>query len=303
VGEEGECGTQEVNPILKEEGTKGNSMATNRGCASRFLVACAASLLLAGCLPSPSGPDEAKSGAAGVPDAAAPAIPSDARQFIAEALKAHGGEGALTRARLGRTIKKSVRHVSPTRQTKETETCLYQLPDRLFRMHELEANGRTGTLVFVVRGQEGWMNKDGTVVERPPQKEDMRRRLYPVGILLLLKDLVDSSDSLAYIPPAEFASDKEIGVRATRPQKKEDFFFDKQRRLLVRVVETQTDSATKASKTVEVRFSDFREMHGMVFANSGQVYENGVLAQEWTLEEFKVVSQIDEKVFSKPAGK
>jgi outer membrane murein-binding lipoprotein Lpp len=275
-------------------------MATNSRYVSRLAATCVVVLAIAGCSSSSPGPDEAKSGDGGTPNAAAQTLPSDPRQFVAAAMKAHSSEAALAQARLGRTKKRSTLYKDKTTYATQTETCLYQLPDRLFRMVELEANGKKGTLVFVYRGQEGWLNKDGAVVERPPRENEVSR-VYPVGLLNGLRDLLEPKNSLAYIRSAANDQDKEVGIRVTGAENA-DYFFDKQRKLLVRVVTTRTDPVAKSSGTAEVRFSNFREMHGFTIAFSGQGYHDGTLREEWTLDEFNVLRHIDDKVFSKPEG-
>jgi hypothetical protein len=74
-------------------------MTTNRKCVARLAVVAIASLLLPSCSPDSPPPEETKSVEGPRTSMAATAIPADPREFLAQAIQAHGGEAALARAK------------------------------------------------------------------------------------------------------------------------------------------------------------------------------------------------------------
>ena len=222
----------------------------------------------------------------------------DALAVIEQAVKAHGGEDALTRAQTAvRTSTGAI--ASPTgKDLPFKDEMSWKLPDR-FRL-SLEVGAEKTRLVTVVTSDKGWQMTGGQVAELSAERlGELREEAYVLWLETLVPLKTDSAFELAPLPEAKVNGQPAAGVKvAHKGHTEASLYLDKQSGLLVKIARRAREAGLTVDK--EYLFSDHKDFDGVKMPTKQQELLNGKRFTELTGISYKFPSSLDDSTFAKP---
>ncbi len=223
-----------------------------------------------------------------------------AKEIIDKAIKAAGGEDALSKAKAVSWKTKATITFNGADNQMKGRTVIQGL-DHLRSEFEGDFNGNTVKGVTVLNGGKGWrqfgdntMELDGEALDR----EKWNLYLQVTSTLLLpLKAKGVKLDSGA----DEKVGDKPASVvKVTTPEGKDlTIFFDKESSLPVKIV-AKVFNFQGEEVVQESTYSDFKEMNGIKRATKSLIKRDGERFMESEVLEFKILDKVDAEEFSEP---
>lgn len=229
---------------------------------------------------------------------------STARAIIEKAVKAHGGDVKLGRAR--NTSLKLYATVYLRNGDESTTAPFYldiaqQLPDKYRSVLYLNFNGVYVTRTIVVNGDQGWVSVTGGETKELAAKEikEAKEQMYAELVARLLT-LRESGYTLRALDEIKVYNRTLVGVNVTSKGHRDvNLYFDKQTGLLMKMEHMVMDNQAKESSQ-EVFFDLHRDTNGpkhwyRLFVNNehNRTFDADLL-------EAKFPERFDEALFQKP---
>lgn len=217
-----------------------------------------------------------------------------AAAVIEQAIKAHGGAEALNKARLrSRTGQGVVTLGGETRITTE-ETVRF--PDRCRVVVTVERS----PIVLILNGDKGWTQAGGATQEMTKESLKERQEELYVWRLMNLTPLLADEFQLKPLADAK-VNDTDAAVVQVSHKDYPDakLFFDKKSGLLVKIARRALEAGVPVGK--EYLYSDHKDFDGVKMPAKEIIKLNGtVKMSEVTFNNYKVLSQVEDKLFEKP---
>lgn len=229
---------------------------------------------------------------------AAPA--QEVNAILDKAIQALGGEEKLSKAKAVSWKAKGTITFMGSDNPVSTQTTVQGL-DHIRQEFEGEFGGMQIKVMSVLAGDKGWREFGGNRLEM--SKDDVaneKRQLYLTVIPITILSLKDKAFKVEAIGEEKVGDKPAVGVKATGPDGKEfSLYFDKESGLPVKLV-AKVIGFMGEEFTQETTFSDYKEMGGIQKASKVQSKRDGEKFIEQEITEFKILEQVDPKVFTEP---
>ncbi len=233
--------------------------------------------------------------------AAGPALAQEApRALIERAIRAHGGQERLARARADRVKMKGTLVVGTTKVPFVSETTV-QLPGQFKSVVQVTGDGKTHTVVHLLNGERSIVLLDGKEQELPaPTRAQMRQTLDLEQAMRLVPLLTSPAFKLTSLGEMKLNGRETVGVLVTVGGQRElKLYFDKASALLVKSEHAVDGPGGKKVKQ-EAYYGNYRDVDG--YRRPGQVvaFRDGTRVMDAELVEVKSFARIDPAEFTRP---
>jgi hypothetical protein len=213
---------------------------------------------------------------------------------VEKAIKAHGGEEALNKARSLSRTGEGVMSLSGN--TPFTEETIMALPGRVRITVDLNKSQR---LTLIVNDDKAWQIVGGAVLDVAKERiEEAREEAY-VMWLCTLTPLLKSNYTLTSIPDSVVGGSPALGVKVVcEGHYDAKLYFDKQSYLLVKLERHARESGVELTKTYI--FSDYKDVDGVKLPIHEVQLIAGKKFIERTSATYKLLSRTDDSAFTKP---
>ncbi len=235
--------------------------------------------------------------------AAARAADEDARAIVVKAIKAHGGEEALTKLKAGQSKTKGKINLPTIGETEFTEETAYLLPDKFRSSLELDVGGNKVTVVTLADGDKVSIDANGKEV---PITDNVKKALddarYTMRAARLTPLLKDKDVELSGLGEVKVEGKPAVGVRAASKGHKDiSFYFDKETHLLSKVEFRSVDAQSGKEVTEERIILEYsaKDKDGIALPKKVLVKHDGEKFMEAEVVEAKLLEKLDEEEFKK----
>jgi len=214
--------------------------------------------------------------------------------LIDQAIKAHGGAAALTKAQT--VVRTGSGTLFVGAEAAFTDEATFALPGRAKLILKSDAFGQ---VIIVLNGDRGWRSAGGMVNEVPKEGLDEIREEAYVDWLTTLVPLRKDGFDLA--PAADKTVDGKpaAGVKvASKGHGDVRLYFDKASGLLVQIERQSKEAGIAATK--EYVFGGHKDFDGVKLPTKRTELLNGKKFVELTATSYKFPSKLDDATFGKP---
>jgi outer membrane lipoprotein-sorting protein len=225
----------------------------------------------------------------------------DATEVIDKAIKAHGGEAALSKLKIYSWSAKGTISFGGA-ETSMTATQVSEGLDKVRSTFKSEFGGTPVEAVTVLAGDKGWFHfGDQRGALEGPQLEYTKRQAYLNAVTVTLLPL-KSKDFKTTLGGEEKVGDKDaVVVKGTGPDGKEFVLhFDKESGLLLKLTVPGVADFGGGEFTHSITFSDYKEIAGIKKAMKSDATRDGQKFASQELTEFKVLDKVEEGTFDEP---
>jgi hypothetical protein len=230
-----------------------------------------------------------------LPVQAQPAV----RALLEQAITAHGGEKSLTTLKAGYLQSQGTAYVPGPVQV--THLTVYQLPDRLKQIQEIDGQGQKVRIVTGFAHEKAWMTVNGQ------NREVDKKMLTEIGEalhLLRVNRLValrEKSYRLAALPEIKVTNRPAQGLRVSRDGHRDvDLYFDRDTHLLVMLAHRVPDPRS-GKEVTEVRlYSDYHSVNGVQEPRKVVMWRDGQKFLEGEVTEAQILEKVDTNIFENP---
>lgn len=232
---------------------------------------------------------------------AARAADADVKAVLDKAIKAHGGEEALTKYKASQAKNKGKLNIPGLGETEFTQEVSSMLPDKLKEAMELDINGNKVSVVTVINGDKVSITANGKEIEINDNIKkalaDARYSLRVSRLVLLPKDK-DVELSLSGEVKVEGKPTMQVLVKS-KGQKDISLFFDKETGLLSKVERRTTDANTGNEITEERFVLEYAKpgKEGIPLPKKVLVKRDGDKFMEVEVTEATPLEKLDDSVF------
>lgn len=222
------------------------------------------------------------------------------RALVDQAIKAHGGEAALTKFVAYTMRMKGTLHVQ-NMAIDFTGDLSTQGADQQRAAIDLEIGGQKVTVINVFNRDKGWAKINDTLIEmNKDQVEEAKEGAY-ASWLYSLVPLKDEASTLAHLGEIDVEGRPAVGIRVSRKGHRDvSMFFDKKTHLLVKTENRVKDDQTNQEVTQETYLSAYGDKGEIRKALKLTLRRDGKPFLEAEISEFKALEKLDESVFDKP---
>jgi hypothetical protein len=217
---------------------------------------------------------------------------------VEQAIKAHGGADALTRAQTAVRTSTGTMFLFGKDLTFSDEMT-WQLPDR-FRLALDVGTGQDRThLTMVVNPDKGWQMTGGMVMDLGPDRlEELRDEAYVLW-LTTLTPLRKDGFELTPLPEAKAGSRSAAVVKvASKGHADVRLFFDKDTGLLIKAERRAREAGVMVDK--EYLYSDHKDFDGVKLPTKLQELINGKRFTDLANVSYKFPRSVNDAVFARP---
>jgi hypothetical protein len=228
--------------------------------------------------------------------------PPDPRAIIARALQAHGGEANLVKYPAVIMKGSGTFYGTGDGVNYAGEWAIHSPTQNRFSL-ESKVMDMSFKVLRVITGDKGWIKindeaaKDLTKAELDEEREQMY-----VGWVTKLVALKDKSFMLAPLGEAKVGGKPAVGVRVSRPGRRDvNLFFDKTTGLLVKSEARVKDLRTGDKEYTQETFYDgYKSIQGIQLATKVTLQRDGKRFVEGVMSEIRPVERLDANLFARP---
>jgi hypothetical protein len=223
----------------------------------------------------------------------------DALAIIDKAIKAHGGEDALAKAKLA-TRSGQGRMTIVKDDVPFTDTITVSLPDQFKLLLDAGKGDNKFKLALVLNGSKGWQSTGGMVVELSKQRiSELREEAYRLWLMTLVPLKKEKGFTLQTLKEIKVDGAAAAGVKVSmRGHEDARMYFSKKTGLLVKIERKVAELGLKVDK--EYLLSDHKEFDGVKMPTKLIEMTNDRKSVEITVKSYKFPSKIDDSEFGKP---
>jgi hypothetical protein len=224
-----------------------------------------------------------------------------ARDVIAQAIQAHGGEERLARNRADKVKFKGTLFVQEKAGVPFVADLTVQMPSQFKMVMETNPGGDRHTIVQVLNGDKVTVLVDGkTEKPAPTALAELRDMAEGDRVVRLVPLLRDRTYELARVDDAKVNDRPAAVVRVTgRGHKEFVLYFDNETALLVKI-EHKLDDGSGKQVLHERYFGDFREVGGYKRPFKVIALRNGRKLMEAAVADVKYYDKLPDSEFTKP---
>jgi hypothetical protein len=224
----------------------------------------------------------------------------DANAVLDKAIKALGGEEKLGKVKAASWRTKGTITFGGNDNSVTIQGTVQGL-DHTRQEFEGEFGGNQIKGVTVLAGDKGWREFNGNRMEMDKDAvANEKRTIYLTLIPITILPLKSKEFKVEAIGEETVGGKPAAGIKATGPDGKEfNLYFDKESGLPVKQV-AKVIGFMGEEFTQETTFSDYQEMAGIKKATKVQSKRDGEKFLEGQISEFKVLDEVDPKLFAEP---
>jgi hypothetical protein len=224
------------------------------------------------------------------------------KDVIAKAIKAHGGEEALTKYKAGTSSGKGKITIPGVGEVEFTQESAHMLPDKLKESLEMKVAGQNLSVLTLVNGDKMSIEANGKAIDLDDKMKDA---LKGVGHMLKVGKLVSLTTEKGYelslIGEDKVENIPAIGIRVVaKGQKDINIYFDKQTNLLVKLEYRSTDPFTQNEINEERIIAEYsKNKDGIPVPKKVIVKHDSKTFLEIELSDVQYLEKLDESDFKK----
>ena len=224
----------------------------------------------------------------------------EAKAVIAKAIKAHGGEEALTKFQAGQTRAKG--KIELLGGLEFTQQSSFMLPDKLKETVDMEVMGQQVRVVSIVNGTKLSIEANGQEVPVEDKVKDMLKDAgYAMKVSRLVPLVKEKGFELAPLGEVKVNDKPAVGVRVSSKGEKDiSLFFDKKTGLLAKVEHRTVDPMSGNEITEERIITEYTKTDGVPTPKKVTVNHDGNKYMEVEILETKRLEKLEDSEFAKP---
>jgi hypothetical protein len=225
----------------------------------------------------------------------------DVRAVIARGIQALGGEERLARLPAEQVRLKGIIFLQG-KPVPFTADMAVQLPSLYRSSLHYELDGKIGTLVQVLNGQQGWLSVNGQVQAlNDTLLAEAHETLYANRLRRLVPLLRDQNLTLTPLGASKLGHGVVVGVKVSAQGHRDVcLFFDPNSGALVRTERTVLLAGPQKEVVQAELFADFRLVQGIRRPTRMTVLHDGQKFMEGELIEVRELDKLDPTLFAKP---
>jgi hypothetical protein len=226
----------------------------------------------------------------------------DAKAILEKAIKAHGGEEALTKFKAGRARSKGT--IELAGGISFTQETAFMLPDKFKETVDLEVMGQKVNTVTVFNGDKFSIKVNGMEL-RDMFGEVIKKEMAEAGHLLEIMRLVplkkDKKFELSLVGEVQVNGKPALGLRVSAKGHNDvSVFFDKETGLMAKVERRATDAMGGPEFTEERFITAYQKVQDLPAAKKVEVHRDGKKFMEVENLEAKFLESIEDNEFVVP---
>jgi hypothetical protein len=213
---------------------------------------------------------------------------------IEQAIKAHGGAEALTKAQTRLRGGRGMGAITNNVPFNLEET--FHLPDQ----DRLVVRVGAHRMIIVLNGDKGWQVPFGGAAQQIGKEmlQELREEPYVLWLATLVP-LQKGGFDLMSLPDAKVNGQDAAVVKVSRKDHRDvSLFFDKKTSLLIKIRRRAKEASVAYDK--EYSYSDYKDYDGVKLPSTEVIAHNGKKVSEVKFTSYKLLSKIEESTFSKP---
>jgi hypothetical protein len=224
------------------------------------------------------------------------------KDIIAKAIKAHGGEEALTKNKAGTSKGKGKMKLPGLGEVEFTQDSAHMLPDKFKESIEMTVMGMNITVLTLVNGDKATLLFNGKEMDLPDLAKDaLKNAGHMIKVSKLVPLLKDKEFELSLIGEDKVEDKPAIGVRITAKDKKDiSAYFNKETGLLAKIEVRTNDPITQKEITEERIILEYmKNKDGIPVPKKVIVKHDGEKFLEIEMSEVESLEKLDESEFKK----
>ena len=223
------------------------------------------------------------------------------KDILAKAIKAHGGEEALTKYKAGQSKNKGKINIPGAGEVEFTQEVSFMIPDKFKESMELKVGNQTINTLTLVNGDKMTIEVNGKAIETPDQAKAALKDAGHIIDIARLVPLKDKKYELSIIGEDKVEGKKVVGVRVSaKDQKDVSAYFDKETGLLAKLEYRGTDPTTGKEITEERIITEYAKgKSGVPHPKKIIVKHDGKQFLEAEVTEIKHFEKLDDSEFKK----
>jgi hypothetical protein len=224
------------------------------------------------------------------------------KDIIAKAIKAHGGEEALTKNKAGTSKGKGKINIPGAGEVEFTQDSAHMLPDKFKESIEMTIGGMSISVTTLVNGDKASIVFNGKEMDLPDvAKEALKNAGHMLKVGKLVPLLKEKEYELSLIGEDKVEGKPVIGIRITAKDKKEiSAYFNKETYLLAKIEVRTNDPFTQKEITEERIIMEYmKNKDGIPVAKKLIVKHDGEKFLEMEMSEVELHEKLDESEFKK----
>lgn len=222
--------------------------------------------------------------------------------ILDKAIQAHGGAAKLDKQQATRTKTKGVLDLPNLGELAFTQEMVVQMPNKFKESIQMEIMGQNINVVTAYNGKDAWVNANGMTIDL---EDKLLTEVKEAAYLMELNRLTTLKDKKQYTlsPLGEIQVEGKpaVGVKiASKGHRDANFYFDKEKGLLVKVERQALDSMTMQDVHEERIILEYSDMDGRKVPKKVLVKREGKKFMEAEVLEVKFVDKVDDSEFAKP---
>lgn len=229
------------------------------------------------------------------------AADDDAKAVLARAIKAHGGEDALTKNKGTISKNKGKINLPGAGEVEFSQETAYMIPDKFKDTMELKVGDQTISILTLVNGDKITIEVNGKEMKTPDEAKTALKEAGHVLEVARLVPLKDKKYELSIIGEDKVEGKKVIGIRATtKGQKDMSLYFDKETHLLAKLEFRGAEPGTGKEITEERIVTEYgKSKNGVPMPKKVIVKHDGKQFLEAEVVEVTYHEKLDDSVFKK----
>jgi hypothetical protein len=230
------------------------------------------------------------------------AADDDVKSIITKAIKAHGGDEALSKYKAGQMKNKGKIFLGDN-GLDFSQDVSYMLPDKFKESIELDVGGTKIAIVTVMNGDKCSIDANGKEVEITDTiKDALKDAQYLIKTARLTSLLKEKDIELSALGEVKVEGKPAVGVRISRKGHKDiNLFFDKETNLLSKLEYNTVDASTGKEVAEERIIQEYqkKDKDGLLSPKKVLVKRDGKKYVEAEVVEAKFLEKIDDNEFQK----
>jgi hypothetical protein len=221
---------------------------------------------------------------------------------IEKAIKATGGAKNLAKLKVTRSKFKGTVEVQGM-TVNVTGESLVQLPGQMKLNMNIDIQGQSFAITYVINGEKGWLEVAGNTMElQGADLAEEKEGLYAEQARMLVPLLKDKTYRLAPLGEVKVKDRDTVGVKVSSAGHKDiNLYFDKKTGLLAKD-ERRTLDDNKQEVTEEVFYSEYREVEGIKVPGKLLFNRDGNKFLDIEMTEYAFPERIEASEFARPGN-
>ncbi len=223
------------------------------------------------------------------------------KDILAKAIKAHGGEDALTKNKAAITKNKGKINLPGAGEIEFTQETAYMIPDKFKDSMELKIGDKSINVLTIVLGGKITIEVDGKAMEVPAEAKAALKEAGHMLEVARLVPLKDKKYELSIIGDDKVEGKKVVGIRVTaKSQKDISVYFDKETGLMAKLEFRGSEPGTGKEITEERIITEYsKSKNGVPQPKKVIVKHDGKQFLEAEVVEVTYHEKLDDNVFKK----